>query len=87
MQFDNKPQIEHKEDVRQEASKEELGEGPYETHVDTTADSAAYEAIEHSLTLRQALKIYPKAIGWSVAISLAVIMESYDLQIISSFFA
>jgi len=32
---------------------------------------------EHAMTLREALRKYPKAIGWSVLLSLAVAMEGY----------
>jgi SP family general alpha glucoside:H+ symporter-like MFS transporter len=41
---------------------------------------------EHTLTIRQALWVYRKAI-LSVIVSMCTIMESYDIQIISSFFA
>jgi len=33
---------------------------------------------EHNLTLVEALRAYPKAIGWSILLSTAVIMEGYD---------
>jgi len=33
---------------------------------------------EHNLTLVEALRAYPKAIGWSILLSSAVIMEGYD---------
>lgn len=42
---------------------------------------------EHELTLWQAVKIYRKAIAWSVIVSMATVMESYDIQIIGSFYA
>jgi hypothetical protein len=32
---------------------------------------------EHAMTLREALRKYPKAIGWSVLLSLTVAMEGY----------
>lgn len=41
---------------------------------------------EHSLTLRQAVRLYPKAIGWSLGLSSAIIMEGYDTLLIISFF-
>ena len=41
---------------------------------------------EHNLTIRDALKLYPKAVMFSVAFSTAVIMEGYDLALIDSFF-
>ncbi|OQU98655.1 hypothetical protein CLAIMM_04407 [Cladophialophora immunda] len=42
---------------------------------------------EHAMPVREALRVYSKAIMWSFVISLAIIMESYDIQIITSFFA
>lgn len=32
---------------------------------------------EHSMSLWQGIKLYPKAIGWSVLLSTAIIMEGY----------
>lgn len=40
---------------------------------------------EHDLTFWQAVKIYRKAVAWSVIVSMATVMESYDIQIIGSF--
>ena len=42
-------------------------------------------AKEHSLTLRQSIRAYPKAIGWSILLSSAVIMEGYDTLLVSRF--
>ncbi|EEY18299.1 general alpha-glucoside permease [Verticillium alfalfae VaMs.102] len=57
--------------------------------VPLTQDAAANAAqrIETTLTLREALQYYHKAIAWSLAVSTATIMESYDLMLIGSFFA
>lgn len=41
---------------------------------------------EHELTVRDALKLYPKAIIFSIIFSSAVIMEGYDLSLMGSFF-
>ena len=46
---------------------------------------AATEA-EHNLTLKQAIKKYPRAIMWSVFVSLAIIMEGYDIVLLGSLF-
>jgi hypothetical protein len=40
-------------------------------------DARAATNREHAMTLREALRKYPKAIGWSVLLSLAVAMEGY----------
>ncbi|KAH7377545.1 MFS transporter [Cadophora sp. MPI-SDFR-AT-0126] len=42
---------------------------------------------EHSMTLWQGLKLYPKAVGWSILISTCIVMEGYDLCLLSSFYA
>ena len=42
---------------------------------------------EHNLTNRDAFKIFPKAIGFSFILSLAIIMEGYDTSLLGSFYA
>ncbi|KAJ5263561.1 hypothetical protein N7478_011166 [Penicillium angulare] len=42
---------------------------------------------EHKLSFREAIKRYPKAIGWSILFSTAIIMEGYDIVLVSAFFA
>ena len=44
-------------------------------------------AKEHSMTLWQGIKLYPKAMGWSVFFSTAIIMEGYDAVLMGSFYA
>ncbi|KAK9311298.1 general substrate transporter [Lipomyces starkeyi] len=44
-------------------------------------------ALEHHMTVRQAFKIYPKAVGWSILLSLVIIMEGYDTLLLGSFYA
>lgn len=41
---------------------------------------------EHELGLIQAIKLYPKACFWSVAVSLVIIMEGYDTILIGSLY-
>jgi SP family general alpha glucoside:H+ symporter-like MFS transporter len=41
---------------------------------------------EHSMSLWQGMKLYPKAIGWSVLISTCIVMEGYDVCLLSNFF-
>ena len=56
-------------------------------------EKAEYEPIdagrkaETDLTVRNALRYYRPAVMWSALISIATIMESYDMQIIHSFYA
>ncbi|CAK7218455.1 hypothetical protein SBRCBS47491_003516 [Sporothrix bragantina] len=42
---------------------------------------------EHALTLWQALRLYPQAAAWSVALSSCLIMEGYDKSLIGSLYA
>lgn len=49
--------------------------------------SGAKVKAEHRLVVRDALRLYPKAIGWSMLLSLTIVMEGYDLAIINSFYA
>ncbi|KAK5691860.1 hypothetical protein LTR97_011031 [Elasticomyces elasticus] len=42
---------------------------------------------EHKLTLFSAIKLYPKAIGWSVIMSTSLVMDGYDLKLVGSLFA
>ncbi|KAI1487629.1 general substrate transporter [Biscogniauxia mediterranea] len=42
---------------------------------------------EQHMTLLRALKLYPKAIGWSVLLSSTLIMEGYDLALLGSLYA
>lgn len=51
------------------------------------SDAQAATTKEHSMTLWQGLKLYPKAIGWSVIFSAAIIMEGYDVVLMGSFYA
>ncbi|SPO04173.1 related to MFS maltose permease [Cephalotrichum gorgonifer] len=42
---------------------------------------------EHQMSLLQALQLYPKAAGWSVALSACLIMEGYDKSLLGSLYA
>ncbi|CAI7664481.1 unnamed protein product [Penicillium glandicola] len=56
---------------------------------DLKTSTEAHAAIEkeHNMTPMQALKLYPKAVAWSLLLSCAIIMEGYDVVLIGSFFA
>ncbi len=41
---------------------------------------------EHQLTLRDSLRLYPKAVAFSLLFSTAIIMEGYDLSLLGSFY-
>ncbi|KAK9235245.1 general substrate transporter [Lipomyces kononenkoae] len=42
---------------------------------------------EHQMSVIQAIKLYPKAVGWSFVLSLAIVMDGYDLILMGNFFA
>jgi SP family general alpha glucoside:H+ symporter-like MFS transporter len=42
---------------------------------------------EHNLTLMHALKLYPQAVGWSILVLAACVMEGYDMAVIGQLFA
>ncbi|KAI4713142.1 hypothetical protein J4E89_002121 [Alternaria sp. Ai002NY15] len=57
-------------------------------HHEVTFDQAKAAADEeHEMTLMQAIRKYPKAVLWSVLLSTCIIMEGYDIVLMSSFFA
>lgn len=41
---------------------------------------------EGKMTLLQGIKLYPKAIAWSVLISTTIVMEGYDVALINNFY-
>jgi SP family general alpha glucoside:H+ symporter-like MFS transporter len=43
-------------------------------------------ADEHQLSVKDAIRRYGKAIAWSILVSTAIIMEGYDIVLITSFF-
>lgn len=68
--------------------------GPVEDEV--AASKAAQQTIanaksatdkEHRMTLLQGIKLYPKAVAWSVLISTCIAMEGYDVCLINNFYA
>ncbi|KAM5456808.1 hypothetical protein MaudCBS49596_001049 [Microsporum audouinii] len=42
---------------------------------------------EHKMTLLQGIRLYPKAVAWSILISTSIVMEGYDISLISNFYA
>lgn len=49
-------------------------------------DAAKAATSERSMTLMQGLKLYPKAVAWSVAISTCIVMEGFDIVLINSLY-
>lgn len=65
---------------------------PVEDHFDTSRSMSkvinnAKTATdkEHKMTLLQGIKLYPKAVGWSILISTCICMEGYDVCLLSNF--
>lgn len=42
---------------------------------------------EHTMSLLEGIKQYPRAIGWSILFSTALVMEGYDVVLMGSFYA
>jgi SP family general alpha glucoside:H+ symporter-like MFS transporter len=40
---------------------------------------------EQNMTLMQGIRLYPKAIAWSILISTCIVMEGYDVCLINNF--
>lgn len=54
---------------------------------DRLVDAKDAIAYEHHLTLGEALRLYRKAVLWSLTLSTTIIMEGYDTMLMSNFFA
>ncbi|KAE8547957.1 hypothetical protein EYB25_009750 [Talaromyces marneffei] len=67
----------------------EAGASKLETDIDENLvhDARLATEKEHRMTLWQGLRLYPKAVGWSLLISSAIIMEGYDVVLMGSFYA
>lgn len=54
---------------------------------EVTFDAAKATKNEHKMTLMQGLRTYPKAVAWSMLLSLALVMEGFDLILLNNLFA
>ncbi|KKO97648.1 sugar porter family MFS transporter [Trichoderma harzianum] len=54
---------------------------------DVFHDSKAATEAEHMTTPLQGFKKYPKAVAWSILVTMAVVMDGYDESLIKSLFA
>lgn len=62
-------------------------EAPTAARLVATNEEAQHAAAdEKQMGLFQALRLYPKAVGWSVVLSSALIMEGYDLALLGSLY-
>ncbi|KAF7717395.1 MFS-type Sugar/inositol transporter [Penicillium ucsense] len=59
----------------------------HESKLINLADEARQGAeMEKNMSLRQALRLYPKAIFWSIVLSTALVMEGYDTLLLANFY-
>lgn len=54
-------------------------------HHDVIANARSAAAKEQRMTLWQGLKLYPKAVCWSLLISTCIVMEGYDISLVNNF--
>ncbi|KAK2827830.1 hypothetical protein FQN49_007300 [Arthroderma sp. PD_2] len=62
-------------------------EGGDATKADVFQNAKAATDKEHKMTLLQGIRLYPKAVAWSILISTCIVMEGYDISLISNFYA
>lgn len=63
-------------DIIEKSAEAHIEDGAHPTV--NNADAILAERAEHDMTLRQSLVTHRKAILWSMAISLVIIMDGYD---------
>lgn len=59
---------------------------PTEDEAKAAAVASTIEA-EHNLSFSQAIRLYPKAVAWSVYFSLGVVMLAFDPQLLGNLYA
>lgn len=60
---------------------------PSKSHPTVIDHARNASAKEHNMTLMQGIKLYPKAVGWSVLISTCIVMEGFDVSLVNNFYA
>ncbi|KAH6997085.1 general substrate transporter [Ilyonectria destructans] len=63
------------------------GSDPSKTHATIIEHAKAAADKEHSMTLMQGIRLYPKAIFWSFLISTCIVMEGFDISLVNNFYA
>ncbi|PQE26744.1 MFS alpha-glucoside transporter protein [Rutstroemia sp. NJR-2017a BVV2] len=65
---------------------------PEEDHLNVTKsteqmikDARSATEKEHNMSLLQGLRLYPKAVAWSILISTCIAMEGYDVSLLNNF--
>ena len=52
-----------------------------------SVDAKAATKAEHRMTFSEGIRLYPKAMAWSILLSCTIIMEGYDTALITAFYA
>jgi hypothetical protein len=76
------------EDVQQPINTESETHGETDigkTHNNVLEYARLASSKEQTMTLWQGLKLYPKAIAFSVIISSCIVMEGYDISLVTNF--
>ncbi|CAG9951086.1 unnamed protein product [Clonostachys rosea f. rosea IK726] len=60
---------------------------PSKAHADVVVNARLASEKERQMTLMQGIRLYPKAIGWSLLISTCIIMEGFDMSLVNNFYA
>lgn len=72
---------EHQEDVEKPDTTTVIQEKDAERYIssdDVLKGAVRATDTEHAMTLMQGIRKYPKAVGWSILFSSALIMEGFD---------
>jgi hypothetical protein len=75
------------DDARDRSLDEDVLKGGIKVGAVAGEEARLATAQEHSLTFREAVRLYPKAIGWSLFFSLGIIMTAFDPQLLGQLFA
>ncbi|KAM0421990.1 hypothetical protein ACHAPD_000433 [Fusarium lateritium] len=60
---------------------------PSKTHPDVIDHARSAANKEQNMTLMQGIKLYPKAVAWSILISTCIVMEGFDIVLVNNFYA
>jgi len=86
MHPDNNSPSDKADGIHQEIDQKHLG---HDHDENMPSKDGAHQAMvqEKNMSLWQAVKLYPKAVGWSMVLSTALVMEGYDLLLLSNLYA
>ncbi|KAL4943293.1 hypothetical protein BDV06DRAFT_190159 [Aspergillus oleicola] len=65
----------------------QAGQNPAVPMAKVIENAKAAAQKEQSMTLLQGVKLYPKAVMWSIIISTCIVMEGYDISLVNNFYA